>query len=430
MTAGVTTSQVHAQPWASPPSVADVERINALADPVVRNLQITQCYHELALALAARTGSSANWCTFAVWASKQVGQTIRKEDLARVVEQLWTMSSELAVVARSAGSIRHQVTGSDRPTQLPESRRAAGRSVIAALSLGTPLIGLGDHRRRIREAVRAASSFERTSEACARGNRKVFEEIAWEFARFLTTFADATTFDAHRIAGFCAALRPGEPPDGQRYLIQAFTSYYRAMFEHNPKTREELLLLGNVAVGLHEQTRLQPEITDALNAPVVDPRELQRLLLEILLPDLGWRARLRWNLASRIGLRNPVDVALSRLVEQARLLGRVAVTEHIMTFGLPSGASLKLGQDLRGDFPTALALLVDAELLALLKLVDPTSNSLRDTAVADWSVLPDRMHFIADFFRCFQQRRDLLNPPFSPSQLAELKEGRRPEGRL
>jgi hypothetical protein len=117
-------------------------------------------------------------------------------------------------------------------------------------------------------------------------------------------------------------------------------------------------------------------------------------------------------------------------VEQARLLGRVVVTDHVMTFGLPGGARLKLGQDLRGDFPPALALLVDAELLALLKLVDPTPNSLQDTAVADWSILPDRMHFITDFFRSFQQRRDLLSAPFSPPQVAELKEGRRPEGRL
>jgi hypothetical protein len=430
MAPSVTPSQAQIHPRVSPPSVADVERITALADPVVRNLQITQCYHELSLALAARTGSSANWCTFAVWASKQVGQTIRKEDLARTIEQLWIMSSEMAVVVRSPDSIPHQATDSDRPAQVSGGRRAAGRSVIAALSRGTPLVGLADHRRRIREAVRGASSFERTSEACARGNRKVFEEIAWEFARFLAAFADATAVDADRIAGFCAALRPGEPPNGQRYLIQAFTSYYRALFEHDPKTREELLLLGNVAVGLHEQTRLQPEITDALNAPVVDPRVLRARLLEILLPDLRWHARLRWSLASRIGLGNPVEVVLSRLVEQARLLGRVAVTEHIMTFGLPGGASLKLGQDLRDDFPAALARLVDAELLDLLEPVDPTPNSLRGTAVADWSVLPDRMHFIADFFRCFQQRRDLLSPPFSPPQVAELKEGRRPGGRL
>lgn len=64
--------------WA--PTLADVERIVALADPAVRNLQITQCYCELSRALAARTGGGpANWCRVATWASKQAGQTIRKE---------------------------------------------------------------------------------------------------------------------------------------------------------------------------------------------------------------------------------------------------------------------------------------------------------------------------------------------------------------
>ncbi len=67
------------------PTTADVDRIAAVSDPVIRNLQITQAYHELAAAVAARVGG-ANWCTFATWASKQAGQTIRKEDLAHLLE--------------------------------------------------------------------------------------------------------------------------------------------------------------------------------------------------------------------------------------------------------------------------------------------------------------------------------------------------------
>ncbi|NUT95592.1 MAG: hypothetical protein HOY78_26545, partial [Saccharothrix sp.] len=47
------------------PAVSEVERIAADTDPVVRNLRITHCYHLLSKALAARTGGSANWCTFA-----------------------------------------------------------------------------------------------------------------------------------------------------------------------------------------------------------------------------------------------------------------------------------------------------------------------------------------------------------------------------
>jgi hypothetical protein len=427
---GVTAAGDLVQPWASPPSVSDVERITALTDPVVRNLQITQCYHELSLALGTRTGSQANWCTFAVWASKQAGQTIRKQDLARVLEQLWETSSEVSMVTSSPTSLRPPVVTSASTARSRGSRRAAARSAIEALSHGGPLHNFTDYRRRIRNAVMTASSFERASEATARGNRKVFAEIAREFARFLPVFETDTVFDAGKISVFCAAFRPGEPPDGQGRLVQAFTSYYQALFETDPKARAELLLFANVAVGLHEQTRLQPEITDALNAPVIDPGELRRRLLEIFLPDLGWPSRLRLRLMSRIGLRNPVDIACSRLVEQARLLGRMVVTEHLLRLSLPGGERLDAGKDLRAEFPTALAHLVNTELLALLDLVDPTPDSLQETAAADWSVLPDRMHFIVDMFRCFQERPELLSPPFTPEQVATLKDGRRPEGRL
>src|SRR5215213_5295875 len=86
------------------PTVDDVNRITALVDPVIRNLQITLSYHELAVAMTARTGIGANWCTFATWASKQAGQTIRKEDLARTFENL------LQSVAFSAQSVPEVVT--------------------------------------------------------------------------------------------------------------------------------------------------------------------------------------------------------------------------------------------------------------------------------------------------------------------------------
>ena len=53
-----------------------------MAEPVVRNLRITQCYHALSAAVAERISPGANWCTFATWASRQAGQTIRGEDFA------------------------------------------------------------------------------------------------------------------------------------------------------------------------------------------------------------------------------------------------------------------------------------------------------------------------------------------------------------
>lgn len=70
------------------PTIADVEAIAAIVDPVIRNLRITQCYHELSAVHAGRCSPGANWCTFATWASRQAGQTIRKEDLVRTIARL------------------------------------------------------------------------------------------------------------------------------------------------------------------------------------------------------------------------------------------------------------------------------------------------------------------------------------------------------
>ena len=66
-------------------------QIASITNPVLRNLRITECYHRLSVAMAQRIGQSANWCTFATWASKQAGQTIRGED---ILDRLDTKSKE------------------------------------------------------------------------------------------------------------------------------------------------------------------------------------------------------------------------------------------------------------------------------------------------------------------------------------------------
>ena len=70
-----------------PPTPAEIDEIVAMNDPVLRNLRITEAYHRLALAFPCpRPG--ANWCAFAVWASRQAGRTIRGEDLMRALERV------------------------------------------------------------------------------------------------------------------------------------------------------------------------------------------------------------------------------------------------------------------------------------------------------------------------------------------------------
>ncbi|MEV0680265.1 hypothetical protein AB0I60_27490 [Actinosynnema sp. NPDC050436] len=381
------------------PTVADVDRIAALADPVVRNLMITHCYHELSRAVAQRTGGSANWCSFAVWASKQVGQTIRQEDPARQVERVLASSPETAAAV-------------DLLTR--SLRRAVPRAALDRVEQVT------------RQAVVATARLDAAAEASARGNLKVFEEIAREFARFLVEVVDG----GGPVAEFCAALSPGEPPEGQRYLRQAFTHYHQASSATDPKQRAELLLLANVEIGLHEQTRLQPEITAALEAPLVDPRELERRLLDLLLPGNRVVKWLRRVLLTVLGRRAPVRAASEQLAVHVRALARRVITEHLMTLALPGGELLDLSEDLVAEFPPLLARLSHPDLLALLPTVDPTPDSVLGTAARDWSDLPDRMHYIADMFRCHAYRSDLLSAPFTPEQVAELTCGRRPTGRL
>jgi hypothetical protein len=141
-------------------TAADVDRIVALGDPIVRNLQITQCYHELASALATMTGPTANWCTFATWASKQAGQTIRREDLARTFENTMAKSPEVS-------EIKDYVMASAR-------------------RVGSPRDATGI-RELVEHAVWPAAAFERASDAVSNGYKKVFEEIGREFARFIAT---------------------------------------------------------------------------------------------------------------------------------------------------------------------------------------------------------------------------------------------------
>lgn len=390
------------------PTVLDVERIAALPDPVLRNLQITQCYHELALVLAERTGQRANWCTFATWASRQAGQTIRKEDLQRFLDSALEDS-------------------------LPD-RQAAQELQAVAQVLGPQRAGIS---LRLDEFVKMAwkaydpqAAFERSSAAVARGNLKVFAEIAREFARFYAECLLDPAYNAAHIDSFCAQLRPGDPPDGQRWLEQAFWHYYQALFEADEKTQTELLLLANLEIGYHEQTRLQPEINEALNAPVVPPQEFARNLLKALHPEGGWISEVTWFILRLLGRLTDFDRAVERYVAGAQRQVQAVLTETLMSIELPPHNRLRLGDDLAASFPPLLACIDNPDLLALLAQIDPTPDSPLESGAIFWGDLPDRIHFIADMFRCYEMAPELLEPPFSREQAAEIKAGRYPSGRL
>lgn len=384
-------------------SGSEVERIANLTDPLLRNLQITQCYHELSRVIADRTGGGANWCTYATWASKQAGQTIRKEDLARALQR--SLEGESAAIQAS------------RDVQASVQRVGLQLDIAEILDL-------------LWNAYDPRTAFERSSDAVARGNLKVFAEIAREFARFIADCLTDTVYDAQHIAGFIEQLRPGDPPDGQQFLRQAFQHYYLAFFEDDPKARAELLLLANLEIGYHEQIRLQDDINEALVAPVITPQAFTRNLLQVLLPNAGWSAMIGWFILRVLGRLADFDRAVEVYVAGAQRQAQFLVTKALMTIDLASTARLRLGDDLSAAFPPILLHLSNPDLLALLAQIDPTPDSTRESGTEFWGDFPDRIHFIADMFRCYALTDELLGPPFSEDQIAAFRQGRIPAGRL
>lgn len=204
----------------------DVERIAALPDPVVRNLMITQAYHELATAINARIPGSANWCTYAVWASKQAGQSIRQEDLTDTARRL----------IQNSERIQERI---ERTQSLLHLERVDVYDLIARI-------------------IERHGTFEATAAAIAVGNQLVFAEIGYHCSRFVEFLDAYPDYQEAALEDFLEPLSLGQSPNGQGMLRDAFRAYYRARYADTLKQRAEGLLLGSFLIGYyHEQIRLQ-----------------------------------------------------------------------------------------------------------------------------------------------------------------------------
>jgi hypothetical protein len=372
------------------PTTADVRRICAIKNPVIRNLEITNCYASLAAAFSARSGRpGANWCTYATWASRQAGETIRGEDLLDDVQRLlpeghWVLHPLQTLWRRLLR----------RGLLQPETR--IGRLTAV---LHTPLDAVG-----------------RASEAVARGNLEVFAEIGLEFARRLER--------DDPLDHFLDGLRQGEPPDGQRLLRQAFTHYEQQRTEREQKPHAELGVLASLEIGLHEQTRLQEEIAEALNAPFVTQEKLGLRALVAIFPSADrW-----WGV-----VRQPVGVVFGALAgalqRTSTQLARQVITDSFMVLSLP-GHVLVLGMNLTEPFPNVLREPANEELIALVAQFEPSPPAADDCAAQDWSDVHQRMHYISHLFRAFHLDDALARSPFTPEQVESFQRGIVPEGKL
>jgi len=384
------------------PTVDEIIRITALTDPINRNLQITACYWDLSIAFAARTGIVANWCTFATWASKQAGVTIRGEDMRRTIEAALKKEPEI-------------------------------QNRLTLISLHSKKIGSGEVNDHIHESALAKlvkSATERAGDAVARGNRKVYEEIGREFARFIATCTKDEVYNQTTIDDFCKKLTPGPPPDGQDYLCKAFKRYYQSFYETDPKKIAQLRLLANIEIGYHEQARLQPEIAESLNAGLVNPQHVRDFVSDLQVNSKTIWGKIIYFIQWLIGNTNLFKEQIDKLVLAAEKHIRKIITKELMTLTFPPDMIIHLGSDLVGTYPDHLKQLDNSDLLALLAQIDPSTDSHQGDGATDWSSLNQRLHFIADLFRCYHESGNLFDEAFTSNQIEIIRSGGLPEGRL
>lgn len=124
-------------------------------------------------------------------------------------------------------------------------------------------------------------------------------------------------------------------------------------------------------------------------------------------------------------MRPPLDHALDRLLTLAGGELRRLVTANAMTLQFP-GATVRLGRDVAGVHAPSLRSITDPRLRQLLARIDPVPDSVAGSGTTDWSVLQQRMHFIADLFRCHHESERLFQPPYSPRQVTSMRQGKRP----
>jgi hypothetical protein len=364
----------------------DVARIAGTPDAALRNLLITQCYHDLSAELAEVIGpGSANWSTFATWASKTAGISIRDEEIPRVIVDM------LRDEARLRPRVGRVFTWIYRRTAAKVDVFQQARDTIALVSAEV-----------------------------ADGNRKVFVELAPLFVRFVAVMAGPPADRGPQLAAFLDALRPG-PSDrgGQEVLRLAFGNYAAAATEPDPAATAQLVLLANCQIGLHEQTRLQEDIQGAMDAPVA----------EMITDGIGRLLSVRLAFL----FLGPIGVTRERVRAAIQEDWRCIATRLSMRLSLPDGRVLPLGGDRipwPNQIPEILRQLTNADLIALLRRFDDDLTRLRAQGARDWCRLQDRMGFICELFRAEQLTASMRGQPFSAAIRAEILAGRVPRAGL
>lgn len=361
----------------------DIARISEETNVVLRNLQITQCYHDLSAEFASVINSgNANWCTFATWASKTAGISVRSEELPRLFVAFLRDEARL------------------RPKFGPVLLWLYQRTVYKV-----------DLLAQIRTLLL------RVSEDVSNGNRKVFAELAPLFFQFNGLMSLPKAKRNSSLTKFLGGLLPGPTSEGgQDLLRKAFANYSLATAIADPAAKAQLMLLANCQIGLHEQTRLQIDIQRAMDAPIV----------VVITDGLGrlLKIRLAFIALKPFGV-NREQVRVELLKEWQRI-----ATRFSMNLSLPGGRVLPLGGNhipWPSQIPEHLCILSNPELSTFLHTFDDDLDKLRKKGANNWSKLGERMGFICELFRSSQQTANLFDQPFSQKAREDIARGQVPE---
>jgi len=371
-----------------PIDAADVARISAIEDPVLRNLWITRSYADFSVRLrAALQGDDHTWCGFAVWASATAGQSIRRQELPVTIVKLLDDSAKH----------RKLVDGTNR------------KLWWLRLLFAAPLLATDDVVAALDDAV------DEVSVRLGHGNKLVYDELAPLFVAFLEAVEAGRLDSADDVETVLGAAGLDVADD----VVEAFRWYARAIAAGSEVERARCVLAGNVLAVAHEQQRLQDDIAASMDAGPAS-------IAELLEPPRHGKSGRKWH-RHRL-LRGA-------LVHVANNAWDEIITELMMTLRVP-GACLRLDHDIPvgvdgARFPTDLADLVrpvdPSGPATVFGRWDRTHGTGRHDASRDWEQLRSRMNFIVNLFRARQQDRTMAVAPFTEAQLAAMDAGKIPD---
>ncbi len=327
---------------------------------VLRNHLVTEAYVDLSNAMARLLGpDDANWCTLAVWPSFTVGETIRAGR--------YTGFKKLAALLPLPDAVRTWLRESAE-RDLPYSKGLVNRSLAA-------------------------------------GNRGVFYEVGLAWVDFIETFEhdpgrlDAwLDFESFGQRVMTLPLPPGRVwPQGRReQLRDGFAAYLEALQTDDRDRRAQLVLLGNLRIGDHEQRRLQGWLDLAATS--------------YIRPVTGLVARLPFT----DGLVEAVERGWNNVL--TRRVYVVQMADERLPVGEPVPPHATAGGRL---FPPPLATL-DPDVAQEFERLDRASPGWDGAEY--WTDIDNRMAYIANLFRA-RQRAGLVGiNPFSPAELASLED--------